>query len=113
MTRPIAELEARLQEAEELLDAIRNGEIDAFVVSGPHGDRVCTLTGADHAYRTLVEAMREGAVILAPDRTIVYANDDFAAIVGLPRGQLIGGVIDRHVAPEDLASYGELLQKAA
>jgi PAS domain S-box-containing protein len=113
MTRTIAELEARLKEAEELLHAIRSGAIDAFVVSGPHGDRVCTLTGADHPYRILVEAMREGAVILAPDRTIAYSNDDFAAIVGLPRDQVTGAVMDRHVAPEDLAFYGELLEKAA
>ena len=42
MTRTIEELEARLQEAEELLNAIRRGEVDALVVSGPQGDRVVT-----------------------------------------------------------------------
>ena len=31
MTRTIEELEARLQEAEELLNAIRRGEVDALV----------------------------------------------------------------------------------
>ena len=111
MTRTIEKLEGRLREAEELLHAIRNGEIDALVVSGPHGDRVYTLTGADQPYRVLVEAMSEGAVILAADRTIIYSNNGFATIVGLPPDQVIGAVMDRHVVPEDLESYRELLQK--
>ena len=111
MTRTIEELEARLQEAEELLNAIRRGEVDALVVSGPQGDRVVTLSGADHPYRAMVETMSEGAVILAADRTIIYSNQGFATIVGLPPDQVIGAVMDRHVVPEDLDSYRALLRK--
>jgi two-component system sensor histidine kinase UhpB len=107
----IEDLEARLRDVAQLLHAFRSGEIDALVVSGPHGDRAYTLTGADHPYRGLVEAMREGAVILAADRTIVYSNDAFATIVGLPPGQVTGAVMDRHIAPEDLDAYRELLRK--
>ena len=111
MTRTIEELEARLQEAEELLNAIRRGEVDALVVSGPQSDRVVTLSGADHPYQAMVETMSEGAVILAADRTIIYSNNSFATMVGLPPSQVIGAVMDRHVVPEDLESYRELLQK--
>ena len=32
----------RLEEAEETLRAIRKGEVDALVVSGPQGDQVYT-----------------------------------------------------------------------
>ena len=46
----IAELEARLAEAEETLQAIRTGQVDALVVSGPDGDQIFALEGADHAY---------------------------------------------------------------
>ena len=52
-------LEAALQEANETLDAIRNGEVDAVVVGGPHGQVVYTLENADRPYRVLVEQMRE------------------------------------------------------
>ena len=38
------ELRARLAEAEETLRAIREGSVDAVVVSGPHGDQVFSLT---------------------------------------------------------------------
>ena len=41
------ELRRRLQEAEETLDAIRSGEVDALVVSGPEGEQVFTLRGAE------------------------------------------------------------------
>jgi DNA-binding transcriptional LysR family regulator len=59
------ELEAALLEANETLDAIRNGEVDAVVVGGPHGQIVYTLENADRPYRVLVEQMREGAVTLS------------------------------------------------
>ena len=34
----IAELRARLDEAEQTLEAIRSGDVDALVVSGPRGE---------------------------------------------------------------------------
>jgi len=54
------ELRRRLREAEETLNAIRDGEVDALVASGPSGEKVFTLEGAEHPYRVLVESMNEG-----------------------------------------------------
>jgi PAS domain S-box-containing protein len=109
MTRT-KELEARLREVEGLLNAIRSGEADALVVSGPRGDRVYTLTGADHPYRIMVEAMDEGAVTLTADGTIIYSNGSFARMVGLSLEQVCGTAMDRHVLPDDLGCYKELLK---
>ena len=61
-------LRARLAEAEEMLRAIRQGEIDALVVEGPDGNQVYTLHSADEPYRHLVEQMQEGAVVLTDSR---------------------------------------------
>ena len=110
MTRTIEELERQLREAEGLLNAIWSGEVDALVVLGPQGDRVYTLTGAEHTYRIMVEAMNEGAVTLTADGTIIYSNSCFARMVGLPLDQVCGTVMDRHVLPEDLGCYKELLE---
>src|SRR5688500_5048273 len=110
MTDTIEELEARLREAEGLLNAIRSGEVDALVVSGPQGDRVYPLTGAEHTYRIMVEAMNEGAVTLTADGTIIYSNGSFARMVGLPLDQVCGTAMGRHVLPEDRGCYEELLQ---
>ena len=45
----IDELRLRLQEAEETLEALRSGAVDALVVSSDEGEQVYTLQGADQA----------------------------------------------------------------
>src|SRR5215210_7360826 len=89
----IQALRIQLQEAEETLDAIRYGEIDALVVNGPEGEQVFTLQGADHPYRLMVETMREGAVTVSLDGTIVYCNQSFAELLGIPLERLPGTAI--------------------
>ena len=66
----VEELQRRLDEAEQTLEAIRSGSVDALVLSGPEGTRVFTLEGEDYRYRRLVETMNEGAAILAADESI-------------------------------------------
>jgi PAS domain S-box-containing protein len=83
-------LQARLQELEDTLEAIRSGAVDAIVTSGPAGERVYTLEGADHAYHTMVESMNEGAVTLLPDGTILYANRQFGQMTGTPPSDIVG-----------------------
>ena len=84
------ELRSRLEEAEETLNAIRNGEVDALIVGGKDGQQIYTLTGADRTYRLLLESMREGAVTLNPDGFIIYCNSFFAGLLKTPLDQLTG-----------------------
>jgi len=84
------ELLLRLREAEETLEAIRAGEVDAVVVAGPAGQQVYTLENADRPYRVLVEQMQEGAVTLSADGTILYCNRRFATLVASPHDSVIG-----------------------
>ena len=74
-------LRARLHEAEQTLEAIRLGQVEALLVEGPEGPRVYTLEGADHRYRRLVETMNEGALLVTPAGLIVYSNAAFAALL--------------------------------
>ena len=78
----LAALRARVSEAEDLLRAIGRGEVDAIVRQGPGGDQVFTLEGADRPYRTMVETMAEGALSLATDGAILYANARFSDLIG-------------------------------
>jgi PAS domain S-box-containing protein len=109
-SRRIAELEARLEEAEETLRAIRSGEVDAIVVSGTKGERIFTLKGADRPYRRLVETMNEGAATLSEQGTIRYCNGRFAAMLGHPLEQVMGGVMRDHVPDEHLAKFDALVR---
>jgi PAS domain-containing protein len=79
-----ATLRSRLAEAEEMLRAIRHGEIDALVVEGGGSQQVYTLHSAEEPYRNLVEQMQEGAVVLTAGGDILYSNASFAACVGEP-----------------------------
>ncbi len=104
----IAELSARLEEAEETLRAVRAGEIDAFVVQGPHGEQVYTLRSAEQPYRTLVEEMQEGAAILTAAGDIVYCNRQLATMVAIPLEDVIGRPLDRFLTGPDRAAFGAL-----
>lgn len=43
----LAAAEGKLAEAQELIQAIQQGDVDAVVVSGPSGDQVFALKDAD------------------------------------------------------------------
>ncbi len=101
------ELQKSLEEAQELLRAIRNGEVDALVTSGPEGDQVFTLEGSDSAYRNLIEAMSEGAVTMAQDGTVLYCNHRFAEMTKSPLENVVGSSIYRFIPPEDEARFQE------
>lgn len=102
--RPSSELGAlrlRLAESEALLRSIRLGHVDAVVIAGKAGPKVFTLQGADQAYRMLIESMNEGALTLAQDKTILYANRCFARMVGRPLEQVIGSSFRRYITEAD------------
>ena len=98
----IEDLRIRLEEAEETLRAIRGGEVDGLVVSGPEGDRLFLLKGEGHAYRVFVEAMNEGAVTLSLDGTILYCNGRFADMVKTDYEKVIGRSIHQFILPIDV-----------
>jgi len=79
----VEQLRQRLEEAEETLRAIRQGEVDALVVESPQGDVIYTLTTADYPYRLMIDEMNEGAVSVSPDSIILYNNRHFSGILGL------------------------------
>jgi PAS domain S-box-containing protein len=109
----IEELQARLQEAEAVLNAIRHHEVDALVVKGPLGDQVYTLTGADDPYRVLVETMYEGAVTMVARETVFFCNRSFARLVHATEQQVLGAPIARFVTAEDQSEFAALVARAA
>jgi len=95
------ELHVRLAEMEEAISAIRNGEVDAIMVSGRNGEQVYSVSSAETPYRTFIEHMSEGAVTLTKEGTILYCNPRFAEIVQSPFEGVIGTSINRYIAPDD------------
>src|SRR5581483_701032 len=102
-------LQDRLAEANEVIRALSSGEVDAVVVAAPEGNRVYTLKGADEAYRKIVLGMAEGALTLTLDGLIVFANEQFAGMIGGPLERVLGARLAEFVADEDLPALAALL----
>ncbi len=91
----------RLNEAEGTLRAIRQGDVDALLISAESGDKVFTLEGAEKPYRILVEKMSEGALTIDRNGTIYFSNHRFARMVKAPLEKVIGSSLYQYVAPSD------------
>ena len=63
------ELRRRLEEAEDLVRALRAGEVDAVFVEGER-EQIYTLETADKPYRMLVEQLPRAAATLTSDKPI-------------------------------------------
>jgi signal transduction histidine kinase len=107
--RPVRTLQARLDEAEAMLEAIRTGAVDALVVSGPGGERTLTIGGAAHPYHTLLNAMTDGAALIADDGTILFGNRRLSELVQGPLPLVAAGPILDLVAPGSRSAFAELL----
>ena len=101
----LQEITSRMMDAEDTLKTILSGEIDGLVINTPEGDRVFTLTGANHPYRVMVETMNEGAVTLDSDGTILYSNQRFADIVKQSLDEVIGSSICQYSTPENIEIF--------
>jgi PAS domain S-box-containing protein len=110
VTLRVAREAGEVEEARAVLEAIRQGGVDGFVIGG---EQVVLLDSAQTPYRVLVERMRQGAVTTQVNGTIVYVNDRFASMVGSAPRALLGGNVVDHVDPLDQAAFRAFLAKTA
>ena len=104
-------LRQKLDEANETIEAIRAGQVDAFVVKGEEGPRIYTLKSADQTYRLFIEKMIEGAVTLNEKGVILYSNTRFASMIKLPLSEIMGSFFKQYVAAESDAVFNSLFIK--
>jgi PAS domain S-box-containing protein len=103
------ELHSRLRETEEIILAMRNGEVDAIVVPGAKGDQVYSLSSAETPYRTFVEEMHGGAVTFNKEGLILFCNNRFAEMVNQPVNTVIGSHFKDFIVPIDRLNLDNLL----
>ena len=112
----IDELRHQLREANETIEAIRSGAVDAFVGQSNDSDlssaHVYTLEGADRPYRILVERMHQGAATLDQYGQILYCNLRFEQLLGQQDQSLIGRSMRNCFAGEQQIQFDELLEQA-
>lgn len=105
------ELQIQLQEAQDAIEAIRTGQVDALVVRNGHGHQLYTLKSADQTYRVFIEKMKEGAVTLDTNGIILYSNSQFASMMGLPLPMVIGKNFTEFIPAEFIEYFKKLSNK--
>ncbi|MFO7650683.1 MAG: PAS domain S-box protein, partial [bacterium] len=108
----LEEVRSRLVEAEDTLRAIREGEVDAVVVSGGWGDQILPLDQSEDAYRLTIETLSEAGLAVAPDGTALFANKALARMLGVPLEQFVGRSFAPHVHPDHQQELLNLLDTA-
>ncbi len=108
----IAELKNRLEEAEQLIEAIKAGEVDAFAVRNGEESEVFTLQSGDYAYRILVENFSEGAINITEGGLIVYTNKYFHEMLGMSYESVVGETIYHFIHPESRETFDSLFASA-
>ena len=108
----IESLRQQLDEANAAIEAIRSGQVDAFVVEDNNGPRLYTLKSADQTYRLFIETMTEGAITLNKEGIILYCNSRFAHMLNMPLENMIGSFFKNFVTEESKETFDKLISKA-
>lgn len=107
-----ADLRRRLEEAEEVIRAIREGEIDALVVRNQtREEEIFTLEGGVESYRSFMEAMDIGAAAFDRSSNLVYANKVLCDLVGLSRDDLSAAKLFQALGPNGSEAVKSLIEK--
>lgn len=106
----IIELQSRLDEYEELIEAIKGGEVDAFALKTNNQSAIFSIQTVDYAYRILVENFGEGALNLSEEALILYTNNHFPELLNLPYESVVGSSFLQFVHPESKDTFHELFK---
>jgi PAS domain S-box-containing protein len=99
------ELKQQLEEANDIINAIRHGSVDALVLSKDGQPHLFSIESADYTYRILIEKFGEGALSISKDGIILYCNDYFSKLIGIPASQITGSYFrDYTDSPKKLQS---------
>ncbi|HEY0782068.1 MAG TPA: PAS domain-containing sensor histidine kinase, partial [Thermoanaerobaculia bacterium] len=113
LLREVAELRARLAEPEETLRAIRHGEVDAFVVLEPTGERVYALATEEllRLLRLVTDSMPMLVSYIDRDRRCRFVNRRYEPWLGRPVGEILGARVS-DVLGDAYAAVSEKIDQA-
>jgi len=84
-------LQNELQDANQIIDSIREGAVDALVVTDESGiPQIYAIESADYTYRILIERFSEGALSINENGMILFANHIFSELAGVNSDAITG-----------------------
>ena len=96
----LAEAEAKLAEARELIRTLQPGAVEGGAAPGPRSVARSAAQGAEEDYRALLEAMNEGAAMLDAGGTVLYCNQRLGNLLSLELDKIIGNSVTKFVPLE-------------
>lgn len=107
----IESLKEELYESNSIVNAIKQGDVDALVVSSNGVPEIYSLETADYTYRLLIEKFGQGALSISRNGLILYCNEYFSKLVGIPSEKIIGNYLHEYfVNPAQFVSLIEALR---
>lgn len=97
----IASLKEQLYETKSIVDAIKEGDVDALVVNTNGTPQLYSLETADYTFRLLIEKFGQGALSISRNGLILYCNDYFSKLIGIPSEKIIGNYIYEYFQNQD------------
>ncbi|HEX8517002.1 MAG TPA: ATP-binding protein [Bacteroidia bacterium] len=89
-----------------MLEAIKDGGIDALILTKEGKPNIYSIESADYTYRILIEKFGEGAISISEDGLILYCNDYFSKLIGLPTNHIIGTYFNSYI--DSVGQFQEL-----
>jgi len=86
----IESLKEQLCDANSVIEAIKDGSVDALVVHNGGEPQIYSIESADYTYRILIEKLGEGALSMTNEGLILYCNEYFSKLIDLPAEKIIG-----------------------
>ena len=93
LSAEIEDLKNQLFESNSIIEAIRNGEVDALVLNTDGSPQIYSMESADYTYRILIEKFSEGAISINHDGLILYCNDSFGKLAGVTCDKITGSYL--------------------
>ena len=84
------QLKEEVEEYKDLIEAIRNGGVDALAINKDGHANIFSLESSDFVYRVLVENFPEGALNVSENGVIVYANPAFEKLLASNNSSIVG-----------------------
>jgi PAS domain S-box-containing protein len=107
----IASLKEQLYESNSIVDAIKQGDVDALVVNTKGTPQLYSLETADYTFRLLIEKFGQGAMSISRTGLVLYCNEYFSKLIGKPSEKIIGTYLNEYFHnPENFISLIEALK---
>jgi PAS domain S-box-containing protein len=104
------ELLKKYSEANDIVEAIKKGKIDAILVADEQKTKILTEKKSDFSYRRFIENMSEGVVTLNTSGVILFSNMSFAKIVNLPLEKVLGTNFDSYIPVEYKKTFNQFIK---